>query len=218
MNTRGPAIISAVVCAALVGLGACGSTPPRDAGGHVMHLSEWRDIEPHELDLNLALLVPGELVRAQFQDRDRRIVHNRISFDGRKGHIKSQRVVDGFFTEWTKSSIHDGEDFIREVKRKLGDDLLGHEAPVALTCDRRTCGYGAVFNVKSPRGRCLFARAGYKFNPVKYDDDVGQYDTILSLRYCDREASLERFAKLFDGVKPVRDREVLKAALADTGV
>ena len=218
MYIRGSAIASAaLVCAALLSLGACSSTAPKDAGGRAMQLTEWRDIEPYDLDLNLALLVPGDLVRAQYQDRDHQVIHNRISFDNRKGYVKSQRVVDGFFTDWTKISIHDQEDFVREVKEQLRGDLLDHEVPVALTCDRRICGYGAVFNLKAPRGRCLFARAGYKFNPKKFDDDVGQYDTIVSLRYCDQEASLEKFNEFFDGVRPVRDREAFKAALADTG-
>ena len=61
--------------------------PRRDTSGTVMDLSVWHDIKPHEFMLNIVDLPGATLIRAERRVRDKRIEHNRIWFDDRKGWI-----------------------------------------------------------------------------------------------------------------------------------
>ena len=61
--------------------------------------------------------------------------------------------------------------------------------------------------------KCIFMRAGYKLAPTSYDNDTGQYDTVLFVRHCDDGTSIDQFSDLITKLAVVDDRDAFRAAV-----
>jgi len=213
----GPGIGLAVVAAAgLLAVSAC-QTGPVDAGGRGMQLTEWRGVEVSELDLTYPLLMTATVTKAEYRGRDNVISEHRVQLDGGKGSVTTERVMTSWFGLKTEKDLQDVEDFKKSVADFLKDDLVGFgDIRPVRHAGKRSIGFAAVVDVKDPaKGKCLFARVGYRLRgSTHYDNDGRNVDTAMHFRYCDPDVRFEDFARVLETVDRVDDRAAFAAALA----
>ena len=207
-------IAASALAVGLVAMTACQATGPKERGGKTTQLSEWKTVEPYELDLNVPLLISGRITSAENSIRDNALVHNRLKIEGNKGYYSSQRTSVWFGTS-TEDTLNDKAAFIRSVKGTLKATLIDHDEPQKINHKKgRAAGYWGIFRVNTSVRKCLFAIAGYRLDPRgKADNDFKNIDTAIYFRYCDPGVTFEQFADLLSNVAIVSDRDALRAAL-----
>ena len=198
-------------------LSGCQTTGNRDAAGRGMSLTEWKDIELHELDLDSPLWIPYEISGAQKQIRDNQVRHDKIKFASGNGQVKTQRVLDGFYSQTAQGRTLD-EEYFKKTFSKLKEKHPSLTFQNIEKISRRGGGYCAVLNTSGWNSPCVFATIGYKLGPSKYDNDFGQFDTFLDMRYCGSDASCTKFNDLFTKVRVVSDRGALRAAIKSIAI
>ncbi len=200
-----------LVIAGLIALAACQTTAEKDSGGRTMQLSEWKEIKLYDVDLNIPLLTSNKITKAERQVRDNRINHDRLTVDYGKGEIFTQRVILLWYKHSVQERIKDKSTFELEMRNFFGDDLVDIEE-IQKTSHRsaKSGGYLSIVKVNRPSKKCLYSRSGYRFGTTPYDNDQGQFDTIMVLYYCDPDVTPQQFSELFSNLGLVSDRDAMK--------
>ena len=94
MRTAG---LVGLVLAGLVALAACQTAAVKDEGGRTMQLSEWKEINLYDVDLNIPLLALVKITKAERQVRDNQINHDKLTVDYGKGKMFTQRIVASWY-------------------------------------------------------------------------------------------------------------------------
>lgn len=127
----------ASLCAAM-GLAACVTDEPRDAGGRIMSFSEPKALTADQTDLNIgAWLDPRMIAKVERTIRDNRGINEEISLRGPNnsgsGIIATQRVDDGFFSLATADAIDNAEKFKALVETRLkSSGVAAQETPAKI--------------------------------------------------------------------------------------
>jgi hypothetical protein len=197
----------------LVAVSAC-LDGPRDSAGRVMTLSEWKTVEPHELRLNTPLLLHHEISEVKTQIRGNSVYHSKIIFDNGRGYVTTQMIPIGLYSLRATNKLRSEEYFKSGVKEFIKKDEVVYEELMELSHQsKKSSGFCAIVTVPSQGRRCLYARSGYKMNVARYDNDEGQFDTVLIVGYCDPNVRCGDFSDLFSGLDVVKDRVAFRAAI-----
>ena len=194
-----------LVIAGLVALAACQATAEKDSRGRTMQLSEWKEIELYDVDLNIPRLVSVKITKAERQVRDNQVNHDRLTLDNGKGEIFTERIPLLWYSLSTQEQIKDKSAFELEMKKYFGNDLVDiEEIRNTLHRSANSGGYLSIVRVKGPSKKCLYSLSGYRFGITPYDDDPGLFDTYMTLIYCDPDVTPQHFSELFSnlGLRP----------------
>lgn len=220
--------LSMVFIVAALGLSACVTDGPKDAGGTVMSLSEPKPLATDQTDLNIALWIDQRLM-ADIQRiiRDNEGINERMNLrvllGVGTGSISTQRIGDGFFSLRTAEDIDDVAKFKTLVEQQLKSvGVASQQPPVKIDNKRsyRTVGYKTVATLADNKGHCFVARAGFRFSQLSsYTNERGSPDTVMNVIYCKPTRDFPEFDRLMAevGIMKPEDAALIRARAAPRG-
>ena len=212
MRTAG---LVGLVLAGLVALAACQTAAVKDEGGRTMQLSEWKEINLYDVDLNIPLLASVKITKAERQVRDNQINHDKLTVDYGKGKIFTQRIVSSWYKLSAQEQIKDKSVFELELKKFFGAELVCIKEIRKISLgSAKAGGYIGIVHVYGSLEKCLYSRSGYRLGVTPYDNDEGLFDTIMFLHYCDPDVTFDQFSEIFSNLNLVSDRDAMRSKIA----
>lgn len=209
-------ILSMFFIVAALGLSACVTDGPKDAGGTVMSLSDPKSLATDQTDLNIALWIDQRLmadIQRTIRDNDgiNERMNLRLLLGSGTGNISTQRVPDGFFSLRTAEDIDNVEQFKTLVEQRLKSlGVASQQAPVKIDNKKsyRTAGYKTVATLVDNKGYCFVARAAFRFGMLSsYTNERGSPDTVMNVIYCKPTRDFPEFDRLMAEVGVMKPEE-----------
>ncbi len=200
-------IAAAMLSAALAACGPQGKvTVGKTTGGARTYFSEWKDIGPSKLRINVADLPKAIINVTEQRVRDNRILHQRVYFDG-NGYLLMQHMLgpNALFFLRVTTDTNDFSIVADEFKDWIGSKTDIAEANKKRIYNRGTRGGWLTAVPKSFYRDCILARVGFLSRPEKNTTSDEHYDTIVWFRDCSGKrsrAEVERFLKGLKIVSP----------------
>jgi len=184
-----------------------------------MELGAWEHIQSYEMDLDIPLYLNNEISSVESRMRDAAIIEEKIRLNGTKGKIFTQRAVGAFFNVSTTEKMQDKVAFIRRIKRYFKQSYVDHEEIQKIEhTSKNSGGYYVIVNTTKLLRRCFFSQVGYRLGEeTSYSNEEGQFDTILTMHYCDPLASVDKFKETLTKVDISGGEKELRATLAAKG-
>lgn len=216
----------AALCVAL-GLAACVTDGPRDAGGRVMALSEPKPLTADQTDLSIGNWIdPRSFTKIERIVRDNQGITDSVTLRGPNnsgsGSIRSQRFDGAFFSLSTADDIDNVEKFKALVESRLKSaGYASQDAPVKIDNKRayKSFGYKTVATLGQNKGYCFVAQAGLRLGMLSsYTNERGSPDTILDVLYCKATRDFLEFERLMAEVGAMKpeDATLIRGKLAGT--
>ena len=178
-------------------LAACGPqgkvTVGKTHGGARTYFSEWRDIGPSELRINIAELPKAIMNVTEQSIRDNRILHQRVYFDS-VGYFLMQHMLGAnalFMLRVTKDA-NDFAKFAEEFKSWIGartNEAAANKKRIYVRGVRG--GWLTTVKTESIYRDCILARVGFLSKPEKNYTADEHYDTVVWFRDCSGKRSVE---------------------------
>lgn len=210
--------MSLAAVALVLSVSACQTTGMADAGGRGMEVSTWKAIDVSKVDLDLPVLLSQKVTKAEYQERDNAVHHNRLQLDGGKGVVFTQYFWDAWYDDRSEQSQGDIEAFKKMVSKMFKENLVSvGEIRAVKRHGVKALGFETIVDIKNPKKRkCFFSDVGYRLKPATvYSNDRGNIDSIIQILYCDPNVTMGGFSRAVENVDVVKDRAAFAAALAN---
>ena len=182
-------------------------TSQRAISGKVMHLTEWKSIQPHELVVNISDLEGVSILRAQQQVRDNQIIKQRAWLglsDGHDHDLDIQYGVGTWLFKFSETKRLNSEEKFKETVSKyyMKQNLkVIHEETRKVYRHGDRGGWLSSVRTSGPAQYCILARIGFLSDSTKFLPVGELYDTIVLFRDCSRKRSLDDIEAFLNGMK-----------------
>lgn len=200
------------VAAAVVAVAAAcappeGVTTGKAEGGVTTYLTEWRNIKPWELAINIADLdgmAGTKYGTVEMQTRDNDLIHQRAYFY--RGRLNIQHSLSGFYGGDSLNNETKSREAVREYYEGRKVEFVD-SARIRDPGERG--GWAHLVGDPKAEGRtCIFGEVGFLTPAKRGDLDAAElseeaYDVIVYLRDCSGKRSFARVVDFLTGMKVV---------------
>lgn len=210
------AITATLVTAACVTSGTV-DTSHKDIGGKTIHLTEWRDIKPYQLRINVADAAMGAAIHeAQQRIRDNDVLNQQAKFD--RGWIFVEYLIDPglHYDALTVRRLKSEAASKQRIQGAFSNRRLVYEDSVQIEQRGRQIGWAHLIrNPNNEELTCIYAWTAIlspgKVVQDKFDD---VYDTTVELLDCSMVSPFAGVVGFLSGLKVVKP-EYNRAAMAE---
>lgn len=166
------------------------------AGGSAL-ASEWESLPAADSYVSLKdLPKPPRRIERRVETNDRYL--ERALFDGRKGFVFLEYVVDTFYEEGLSYFVTGSRYLRQELEKHYTREKVAYDVGKTGSFQQaQRRGTYMIVSIPTKIRTCFHSASGYKFNTHAWSGEV-VYDTLVTLQYCDYEISDEMRGKLVD--------------------
>ena len=202
----GVGILILFLTAAVFSASAQEKKPPRDIGGKVMDVTQWHDIRPSEIVLNIVDLPNARFSRVRQRERDKGAVQQQAWFDERNGWIQIEHVLSGAYSTRTTLHFQDEASLKKRISRfyeRRGEPFDFEESrSVRVAYDRS--GWVSASRSRNTYRLCIMGLVAFISDSSKTAAVADEhYDTGVFLRDCSGKRSLHEIANFLNGMRTV---------------
>ena len=189
---------------ALAACGPAGKTIGKTTTGQRTYLSEWRDIEPGKLRIDVSDLPKAIVDVTEQRMRDNGILQQRVYFDG-NGYLFIEHLLgpNDIFLLSVTTDTNNFSTVANEFKDWIGSKTSMAEANKKRIYTRGIRGGWLTAVPASFYRDCILAMVGFLSRPEKNRAFDEHYDTVVSFRDCSGKRSMEEVRDFLNGLRIV---------------
>lgn len=203
---RAVGVMAAVVAGAVACTPPEGVTTEADSGGRKMHLTEWQDIDPWELRINVADVddISGTLYGVQTQTRDNSVIHQRARFYRGYLGIQHNHGPGAAYDELTTQMLNAEANLKEDIREYFNGKKIEYEDSAHIRVRGERGGWAHLVRDPDAKGRtCIFGHVGF-LTPAKRSLWTQEhYDVVVTLRDCSQKRSFSHVVDFLTDMKIV---------------